>query len=353
MRFLEDIKLATKAVLTLLTKKAVPPAVRWDITPRCPLACEFCCARRKPEPAAEMDTDHALKFIDALGRAGVVTISFSGGEPLLREDLDLLARRARHWGIRPTVNTSGVLGPRCVERVRSMHLVKLSLDGPEDVHDKMRGQGVYRLALAALEAIKGVNVQVRIEATLTRSNCSVETASHLVELAKRYRTQVLFQVFHPHCIYEDVDRFTPTKAQVEEVADYIAYLWCRRERAIENAIYSIVFLRGRKNPVPLACTGGRLFVIADALGRLTPCDRMRPSPQMQWDGGEFSGQGLERVPSTECQGCAFSGSLTLNVVGNGPVGIAFAGEALLYEVHRAFRYWLRRSQFWPVQRANT
>ena len=47
-----------------------------------------------------MDTDAAISFIDGLADFGVPVILFSGGEPLLREDLFELADYARQQGIR-------------------------------------------------------------------------------------------------------------------------------------------------------------------------------------------------------------------------------------------------------------
>lgn len=278
-----------------------------------------------------MTTDQALRFLDALGRAGVATISFSGGEPLLREDLDLLARRALSWGIRPTVNTSGVLAVRHLDRLRSMDLVKLSLDGPEDVNDSMRGRGSYRAAVRGLDAMLGAGLKVRLVTTLTRANCAVGVVEHLLCLAESHRIGVLFQVFHPHGDALGLERFAPTPDQAEEVSDYLADRRFQGRRGLDNALYSLGFLRGRRHRVPLACQGGRLFVIVDALGRMTPCDRVRPVPEGRWTGGEFRVDGLSRVPTSECRGCAFSGSLTLNVLGNGPRGLAFVGEAMLRE----------------------
>lgn len=326
----------------LTSRTGAPLAVRWDITPRCNLRCDYCCARRKPEPEDEMPAERALEFVDALGRAGVATVSFSGGEPMLREDLDILARRAASWGISPTVNTSGVLVPRFLDRIRSMDLVKLSLDGPEETHDALRGAGSYRAARRGLVAIRRAGLPVEIEVTLTRANCTPETVDHVMELAKSVGAEAVFQVFHPHGDPADAERFAPTRDQAAEVADRLADLWLSGARRLNNDLFGLGFVRGRTGGIPLACQGGRLFVIVDAAGRMTPCDRVRPVPSIRWTGGEFRTDGVGRVPVSECRGCAFSGSLRLNVLGNGFRGLLFAGEAMAYEVIQAARRRLGR-----------
>ncbi len=295
-----------------------------------------------------MSPQRAIEFVDALGRAGVATISFSGGEPMLREDLDALARRAASWGMSPTVNTSGVLAPRLLDRIRSMDLVKLSLDGPEEVHDALRGAGSYRAARQGLVEIRRAGLPVEIEVTLTRANCTVETVKHVLELARSTGSEVVFQVFHPHGDTRDVERFAPTQEQAERVADCLADVAFAGTRQLNNDLFGLGFVRGRTGGIPLACQGGRLFVIVDAAGRMTPCDRVRPVPSVQWAGGDLDIRGVGRVPTEECRGCAFSGSLRLNVLGNGLRGLLFAGEAVAYEgIRAARRRWDRSRRRWP------
>ncbi len=289
-----------------------------------------------------MSTEQALAFVDALGRAGVATISFSGGEPMLREDLDLLARRAAAWGMSPTVNTAGTLIPRFLDRIRSMDLVKISLDGREDEHDALRGPGTYRAAVRGLMEARRAGLPVEIEVTLTRVNCLPESADHVLDLARSTGSEVVFQVFHPHGRQADADRFAPRRDQAEALGDHLADVWFAGTGCLNNDLFSLGFLRGREGGVPLACQGGRLFVIVDALGRMTPCDRVRPVPEAVWQGGEFRVDGLSRVPVSECRGCAFSGSLRLNVLGNPVRGVVFAGEAMAYEALRAVRRRLAR-----------
>ena len=72
------------------------PVVFWNLTDRCNLACAHCYSRSGPDcrSETELSTGEALSLIDDLAAAGVPLILFTGGEPLLREDLHDLARAA-------------------------------------------------------------------------------------------------------------------------------------------------------------------------------------------------------------------------------------------------------------------
>ena len=64
------------------------PLVVWNTTARCNLACEH-CYRESTEKASrdELTTAQGRKLIDDLAEARCPVLLFSGGEPLLREDL--------------------------------------------------------------------------------------------------------------------------------------------------------------------------------------------------------------------------------------------------------------------------
>ena len=106
---------------------------------RCNLACTYCNEFDKdspPVPAEEM-----LRRIDKLGELGTAIITFSGGEPTLHPDLDLLIERVRLTGAISTVITNGyLLTPERIKRLNRAGLdyLQISIDNvqPDDVSKK-------------------------------------------------------------------------------------------------------------------------------------------------------------------------------------------------------------------------
>jgi MoaA/NifB/PqqE/SkfB family radical SAM enzyme len=106
---------------------------------RCNLACTYCNEFDKhspPVPTAEM-----LRRIDKLADLGTGIITFSGGEPTLHPDLDVLIRRVRERGAIATIITNGYL--LTPERIRALNragldYLQISIDNvqPDEVSKK-------------------------------------------------------------------------------------------------------------------------------------------------------------------------------------------------------------------------
>ena len=74
------------------------PVIFWNITDRCNLSCTHCYNKSGPgrTTEGELTTADALGVIDDIADMGVPLILFTGGEPLMREDLwDLDGRIAQ------------------------------------------------------------------------------------------------------------------------------------------------------------------------------------------------------------------------------------------------------------------
>lgn len=130
------------------------PVVVWNITRRCNLHCVHCYADAGPSPQEELTTKEAKAAAADLASYGVPVILFSGGEPLLREDIFELMAYASSLGISPVLSTNGTLiSPKISHKLKGVGVtyVGVSLDGVEDIHNHFRGkEGAFREALSGL-----------------------------------------------------------------------------------------------------------------------------------------------------------------------------------------------------------
>jgi radical SAM protein with 4Fe4S-binding SPASM domain len=147
--------------------------VAWETTSACNLRCSYCRARAKAEPDLdELSTKEALDLIDEVAPLKPLLI-LSGGEPLLRPDIFLLARYAVSKGLRVSLATNGtLLTPEIVDMIASSGVsrISISLDGvtPEE-HDAARGQGCYLQVMKGIENLCG-RVDFQINFTVTKRN---------------------------------------------------------------------------------------------------------------------------------------------------------------------------------------
>jgi radical SAM protein with 4Fe4S-binding SPASM domain len=151
------------------------PIVVWNCTRRCNLRCMHCYSQSADRQADyEMSGEEAIPFMEDLARFGVPVLLFSGGEPLLREDLYELADRARRLGLRTVVSTNGTLiDEQAAERLAGIGLsyVGVSLDGMRGTNDRFRGmEGAFDRAMAGVRNCMAVGLKVGLRFTISRYN---------------------------------------------------------------------------------------------------------------------------------------------------------------------------------------
>lgn len=152
-----------------------PPVVIWNLLRRCNLTCKHCYATSADsEFRDELDTEAALRVIDDLQQAGVKVLILSGGEPLLRKDLFLLADYARNRGFFVALSTNGTLIDESnIQRIAAAQFdyLGISIDGLEAVHDDFRQlKGSYAASMRAIDLCRQHGIRVGLRTTLTQHN---------------------------------------------------------------------------------------------------------------------------------------------------------------------------------------
>ena len=152
------------------------PVVVWNMTRRCNLKCVHCYAQAVDPTAGRDDisTEQAKAMIDDLAAYGAPVMLFSGGEPLVRQDLVELASHATSRGMRAVISTNGTLiTPQKARELKQVGLsyVGISLDGMEQVHDRFRGvPGAFRKALEGIANCQAEGLKVGLRFTINRRN---------------------------------------------------------------------------------------------------------------------------------------------------------------------------------------
>lgn len=97
-----------------------PLIVVWNVTSLCNLNCIHCYFYSEEHNTKdELSTEDAKIFIDDISEFGVKILLFSGGEPLLRNDIFELASFAEGRGIKPVLSTNGTLiGEEVAKRIK-------------------------------------------------------------------------------------------------------------------------------------------------------------------------------------------------------------------------------------------
>ena len=151
------------------------PVVVWNMTRRCNLKCIHCYSNSQNIPYSnELTTEEAKTMIRDLAAYGSPVILFSGGEPLMRKDLPILARYAVDRGMRAVISTNGTLitGEKAlVFKEIGLSYVGVSLDGMKATHDRFRGvDGAFEAAMQGIRTCRDAGIKVGVRFTLNRHN---------------------------------------------------------------------------------------------------------------------------------------------------------------------------------------
>lgn len=151
------------------------PVVVWNSTRRCNLNCVHCYSRSENKMYSnELTTDEAKDFVKDLADFGVKVLLFSGGEPLLRQDLFEVARLASDQGLRPVLSTNGTLITETVAlqlKKAGFSYVGISLDGIGETNNKFRGkEEAFELAVKGIRNCLKAEVKTGLRFTVTNYN---------------------------------------------------------------------------------------------------------------------------------------------------------------------------------------
>lgn len=140
----------------------------WHVTTDCNLNCLHCLsgARRLRR---ELTADEALLVLSNAHGLGVRKVGFSGGEPLLRQDLKQLIDRSVDYGMQVSVTTNGLLlDARWLDFLVARFVkIKISLDGPRSVHDYIRGDGAFDRAVRAVRSAVAASANIEVNCVIT------------------------------------------------------------------------------------------------------------------------------------------------------------------------------------------
>jgi len=159
------------------SEKHKRPVVVWNMTRRCNLKCIHCySSSRNIRYRNELTTDEGKKLISDLAAFGSPVILFSGGEPLMREDLPELVKFAVDRGIRAVISTNGTLLTKKTAEIlkkTGISYAGVSLDGMQKSHDRFRGvEGAFDMTLKGIRTCRDEGIKVGIRFTINRKNFS-------------------------------------------------------------------------------------------------------------------------------------------------------------------------------------
>lgn len=161
------------------------------ITYDCNLRCLYCVYPYKKEDE-HVALDKAKEFIFYLWKKGLLRIGISGGEALLRKDFLLeILKYSRGIGLFTSLNTNGFYLKDNLDVLTYLNEIVFSLDGPKEIHDKIRGAGTFSKTLEGINEAKNFNLKINIVCVLSKLN--INCISEIIDICKSLNVQLFFQ----------------------------------------------------------------------------------------------------------------------------------------------------------------
>jgi len=308
---------------------AAPTLISWNITRRCNLACGHCyldAVQRKRDAGDEQGLQEASRVVQEIAElAPGAMLVLTGGEPLLRHDLEDIVSRAADTGLMPVIGTNGLmLDEQRAQRLRKAGAVGvgISLDSVSSkFHDALRGKsGAWAGAMAGMRAARESGLRVLMQTTLFAENR--DEIAGFADLATDVRAMAL-NFFFLVCTGRGVTQTDLTPSAYEE--SLLAILDLQRAR-------TDLMVRARCAPYARkmlglhageasngyaewssACLAGRSYLRIGPQGDVTPCPyvpRASGSVRRQtlreiWETGPDFVRLRGEMPSGKCGKCDY------------------------------------------------
>jgi len=175
------------------------------LTARCNLNCIMCDIPRMSNKEDETPLLTIKRMIDDASEVGFNELSITGGEPLLRKDIFEIIRYASKKNIKTSLCTNGTLITNDIAKKLAssgLNSASISLEGPKQIHDKIRGKGTFDKVVRAIKLLKAENIYVNIATVIIKQNYSF--LSKVVEIAHRLGiSSIKFQPFTKSFLYNE------------------------------------------------------------------------------------------------------------------------------------------------------
>ncbi len=256
-----------------------------ELTYACPLQCPYCS---NPLDMAnvkkELSTDDWFRVMREARAMGATQLGFSGGEPLVRQDLEELIAEARHLGFYTNLITSGIGMDE--ERIKAFkeagldHIQVSFQASSEELNNFIAGTDTYEHKIEMARLVKKYGYPMVLCFVLHRKNedyvrdileLSIALEADYVELAT---TQYYGWAYH------NSEQLLPTKAQLKH-AEKVAKEYQEKMKG-KMKIYYVIPDYFEDRPKKCMDGWGNVFLTITPDGTALPCHAARQLPGLEF-----------------------------------------------------------------------
>lgn len=257
-----------------------------ELTYRCPLRCPYCSNPLDvAEHGNEIDTDTWLRVFHEAEELGVVQLNLTGGEPLLRDDLELLIEGGRKLDLYTNLITSGIpLTSERLSRLRALGLdsVQISIQSTRPtVSDRIAGAPSFNRKLDVMRWATSLELSLTMNVVLQRENIAeIEEFIALAERVSADRLELANTQYLGWALKNRV-ALLPTGEQIDRARTVAAEAKTRFRGRMEVLFVTPDYYA----EYPKSCMEGwgRRFIVVNPEGLALPCHLAHTIPGLRFE----------------------------------------------------------------------
>jgi MoaA/NifB/PqqE/SkfB family radical SAM enzyme len=309
--------------------QSAPLWATFAVTENCNCQCQYCDFWH--DKNRDMTTEQVHLVLKRLWEGGVESVSFSGGEPLLRRDMAELVAAAVALGFRTNVTTSGTTRPSMIPKLMEAGLSSLSfsLDGATaETHESFRKacpyDSVVRSIRAAVEARNKGDYPTLININTTVHKQNYHEVQALSDFSEQLGVDRIF--FQPvWSVYDDPDfmekyGFTPDNRELlEQVQATLTKV--ARSNIVEYFQLLPDFYGDYTKTKETPCYAGRAYLHIDGFGNVHPCTMVGTSfgnildkPLAEMLSGPEANDLIKKCADYQCPKCTLTCYIERNIM---------------------------------------
>jgi MoaA/NifB/PqqE/SkfB family radical SAM enzyme len=261
----------TTRIMSVYQWRKLPDFASLAVTETCNAACEHCSATSMRSSAGLLSTSEWKGVIRQVQDLGVSTVSFVGGEPLLREDLCELVASVDPDRSQAILFTNGwALADRARDLARAgLTSVLVSLDAADAAeHDRRKAlPGAFEGAVAGIAAARRQKLLVGLASVVRPGDVESGALGRVCDLGRDLRVnQVLFFDAVPTGNYAQRPDLSWADPQLQQIVDACAAYQARDDYP---GVHSYTYSKSHRG---VGCAGGVSQLYVSARGEVCPCD---------------------------------------------------------------------------------
>jgi pyrroloquinoline quinone biosynthesis protein E len=256
-----------------------------ELTYRCPLHCVFCYNPLEFERIdQELDTAEWLRVLEEARALGAVQLGLSGGEPLARDDLEIIVAEAHRLGFYINLITSGVgLNESRIAALKAAGLDHIQLsfqDSSQTLNDFLSSTRTFELKSKVAALIKEYDYPMVLNVVLHRHN--IAHVEEILQMADRLGADYveLANTQYYGWAWHNREQLLPSRAQLQAAEATVQRFRERAGRPMQ--IFFVVPDYFERRPKPCMNGLGSIFLTVTPDGTALPCHAARMLPGLEF-----------------------------------------------------------------------